>query len=161
MPNTVNRPWLQAALVTIALAAPRFAAASPADCPSYVDHTAAGASRTLSWVLSLSSNPDRCMKIQVGQTVTWSGSFSTHPLLNDGGDSPNPIAGHDATGNVTFTAAGTYGYICGVHATMTGAIQVVAPAAVVPALGGRLPLLMGILVLAGAILVVRRFRSAR
>ena len=95
-------------------------------CTTFVDHTAAADARSLTWSLSISSSPDRCMKIKVGQSVTWNGSFTTHPLHDDGGDSPNPIsASTSPTGPIAFAAAGTFGYICGVHASMNGAILVV------------------------------------
>jgi plastocyanin len=156
------RKWLGAILMAGVLAAAGTTSAAPSDCTAYVDRTAAGADRNLNWVLSISSNPARCMTVQVGQTVTWSGSFSSHPLINDGGDTPNPIEGHDATGHVTFTKAGTFGYICSIHATMTGAIQVVAaPTVPVPA-GGRAGQLVLVAVLAiSAALVLRRARGGR
>jgi plastocyanin len=155
--TATTRAWMIAALL---LAGAGRVAAAPSDCTSYVDRTAAGADRTLPWVLSISANPTRCMKVAVGQTVTWAGSFSTHPLINDGGDTPNPIAGHDASGNVTFTAAGTFGYLCSVHATMTGAIQVVAPVAPVPASGTALRLVLLALLLASALSLLRRARRS-
>ena len=95
-------------------------------CTTFVDHTAAADPRALTWSLAISSSPDRCMKIKVGQSVTWNGSFTTHPLHDDGGDAPNPIsASTSPTGPIAFPAAGTFGYICGVHASMNGAILVV------------------------------------
>ena len=69
----------------------------------------------------------RCVEIKAGQTVTWTGSFATHPLLADEGDKPNPISTADTSGasaTVTFPTAGTYGYKCQVHASMTGAVLV-------------------------------------
>lgn len=66
------------------------------------------------------------MKIKVGQKVKWVGNFGTHPVGANGGDKPNPISTFDETsGEVTFTAAGTFGFQCQVHASMKGAIQVV------------------------------------
>jgi hypothetical protein len=125
--------WIVLALLVLA---PSLASAAPSNCTSYVDRTAPSADRTLLWTLALAGSPAACMKVAVGQTVTWSGSFTSHPLLADGGTTPNPIPNHDAAGNVTFTAPGTYGYICEIHAVMTGAIMVVPTAtASVPALG--------------------------
>lgn len=69
----------------------------------------------------------RCVQIKAGQSVTWTGSFSTHPLLADQGDKPNPISTADTSGasaNVTFPTPGTYGFKCQVHPTMTGAVLV-------------------------------------
>jgi hypothetical protein len=102
---------------------------------AYVDRRAPAADRELAWILSIASDPERCLTITVGQSVVWNGNFNVHPLDPQGGDTPNPITGTE-TGAVTFTAPGTFGYLCGVHPSMKGAIQVVpaAPAAV-PALG--------------------------
>lgn len=95
-------------------------------CKTFVDRTDAGASRTITWDFSISGAAERCMKIQVGQTVTWSGDFTAHPLVPQGGDTPNPVSGVDtATGQVTFAKAGTFGYACSFHPAMVGAIQVV------------------------------------
>ena len=95
-------------------------------CTSFVDHTAAGDARSLTWNLSIATSLDRCTKIKAGQSVTWNGSFATHPLHDDGGDAPNPIkAGPDASGAVAFPTAGQFGFICGVHPSMNGVILVV------------------------------------
>jgi len=98
----------------------------------YLDRTAPGADRQLNWDFSISSDPERCLQVRVGQTVVWSGDLSTHPLGGQGGDSPNPITTH-LNGSVTFTTAGTFGFVCLSHSSMKGAIQVL-PAAAVPAL---------------------------
>jgi plastocyanin len=159
--TVMTRGWLAAAVITGALAGSRSAAASPADCTDYADRTASGADRALNWDLSIPNNAGRCMKIKVGQTVRWVGSFSFHPLDNDGGDTPNPIMGHDATGNVTFAQAGTFGYVCGVHPVMTGAIQVAAATAQVPASGRIAQLSLAVLLLAAALTAMRRARRPR
>lgn len=74
-----------------------------------------------------------CLKIKVGQTVTWSGDFTLHPLVPGqfgGGNQPgNPIMA-TSTGNTmmaTFGAAGDFGYYCANHAPggMMGAIYVI------------------------------------
>ena len=82
------------------------------------------AASQIDWTFQV--NP-RCVQIKAGQSVTWTGSFSTHPLLADEGDKPNPIATADTSGasaTVTFPTAGTYGFRCQVHATMKGAVLV-------------------------------------
>lgn len=101
-------------------------------CTTYVDLTAAGAARTITWALPL-SDANKCMKVKTGQSVTWTGSFTSHPLAPQGGTTPNPITSSGATTNdagqstatITFANAGDYGYICSIHASMIGAIQVV------------------------------------
>jgi plastocyanin len=82
------------------------------------------AANQVDWTFAVSP---RCLQIKAGQTVTWTGSFSTHPLLADEGDKPNPISTADTSGasaTVTFPTAGTYGFKCQVHASMTGAVLV-------------------------------------
>jgi hypothetical protein len=95
----------------------------------YLDRTAPGASREIIWDFSSPGRPDKCMKIHAGQSVTWVGSLSGHPLEEDEGQRPNPIGpprdqGESAT--VTFTQTGVFGYRCNFHFEMRGAIQVVA-----------------------------------
>lgn len=95
-------------------------------CTMFVDRSAAGASRTITWDFAVSTAPERCMTIKVGQKVTWAGVFATHPLLAGDGDKPNPVATVDqATGEGTFPKAGVYGFICGNHPSMIGAIKVI------------------------------------
>lgn len=97
-------------------------------CTTFVDRTAAGDSRTLPWDNPLGSNPARCMQIRSGQSVTWVGDFNPHPLGPHGGTVPSPIAGRSngtESYEVTFAAPGTFGYLCGDHPEMIGAIYVV------------------------------------
>jgi len=72
----------------------------------------------------------KCVSIKPGDSVTWNGSFGTHPLDAFNGDTPNPIAGAgvvaDGGSSVTikFSTAGTFGFHCTTHATMLGAVKV-------------------------------------
>lgn len=75
---------------------------------------------------------NRCVKIKVGQTVTFAGAFAKHPLQAFGGDSPSPIpALTNVTPDagvleVTFTTAGEFGFRCNFHPNfMRGAVKVV------------------------------------
>lgn len=103
-------------------------------CEQFVKRTDPNADRQLSWGFSISLDPERCMEVAVGQQVTWVGSFGTHPLDAEEGDVPNPIAQHQ-DGVATFNTPGTFGYVCGFHPVMKGAVRVVAaPAKPVPAL---------------------------
>jgi plastocyanin len=74
---------------------------------------------------------NRCAKVKVGTTVTFSGSFANHPLEPNGGDKPTPIPADtmDVDGgglDVTMTTPGIYGFECAFHPTiMFGAVQVV------------------------------------
>lgn len=95
----------------------------------FQDQTAASSPRILNWDLPLADSPARCMKIKVGQIVRWQGLFSFHPLQPKDGDSPNPITPFSAATpdfyEISFPNAGTFGFVCGAHPTMTGAIFVV------------------------------------
>jgi plastocyanin len=93
-------------------------------CSSFVDHTAPADPRTIVWDYTIQSNPSHCTKVSAGQSVTWVGNLSDHPLLPQGGDSPSPIASADG-GMATFPEAGAFGFVCQNHAFMTGAILVV------------------------------------
>jgi plastocyanin len=75
-------------------------------------------------------NP-RCVKIKVGQQVTFVGGFETHPLEPWGGTTPSPIPAQNKTPDagalvITFTSAGTFGFRCDYHPlVMSGAVKVV------------------------------------
>ena len=94
-------------------------------CNTFVDLSAAAANRTLTWDFAIAQAPERCAIVKKGQDVTFKGDFAVHPLNASGGQTPNPISTVDATGKVTFTAAGTFGFQCGFHPSMTGAIRVI------------------------------------
>ena len=73
---------------------------------------------------------NNCIKVKAGTTkVTFTGSFQSHPLEPNGGDTPTQIPTLQQTGttlDITFTTAGTFGYECNFHpGVMFGAIQVV------------------------------------
>jgi plastocyanin len=90
----------------------------------YVDRTGASADRTVTW--GFNQTP-KCMKIAAGQTVTFNGDFTTHPLVEKGGDTPNPFSspqGSGGTRTVAFPNAGDYGYECAIHPTILGAVLV-------------------------------------
>lgn len=106
------------------------------ECTSYVDRTAANADREITWDLGVAAQAERCMKIKVGQTVTFRGDFTMHPLKGQNGDFSDVFATVDrqvlnrgAAGQenapIPFPAAGTFGFTCSVHNPMMGAIQVV------------------------------------
>jgi plastocyanin len=97
-------------------------------CAVYEDRTAADADRELDFAESLANQAERCLKAKVGTSVCFhASSFTTHPLVASGGDTPNPIpslsAGTDYC--VALTSPGVFGYRCTAHAAMTGAIWVV------------------------------------
>jgi plastocyanin len=100
------------------------AAASLNGCTTFVDRSAG--SRTLTWDTGVSLLPEHCMLIHAGQSVTWSGDFTVHPIVPQGGDVPTPVTAVNSgvVDTVTFPNAGTYGYQCTIHGYMTGAIKV-------------------------------------
>src|SRR5262245_53241483 len=89
--------WSWLALLWLTLS-PASAFADPVDgCndADYLDRTAPGADRTLTWDFSIVGDPERCLEVRVGQSVRWNGDVeNTHPLSADEGSQPNPIAGH-------------------------------------------------------------------
>jgi plastocyanin len=77
----------------------------------------------------------KCLTIDVGQTVTFSGSFSAHPLYPSakrGTLEGNPISGTSGGDrkDIRFPTPGFFAYYCGVHggsddgSTMAGVIWV-------------------------------------
>jgi hypothetical protein len=117
----------------------------------YLDRTAPGADRDLLWDFSIATDPERCLQVQAGQSVKWnSNDFEFHPLDPQGGDTPNPIANHQ-NGLVVFPSTGIFGYVCGAHSSMKGAIKVVAgtspPPAAAPALPPGLAALLALLLI--------------
>ena len=103
-------------------------------CTTFVDRTDPTNTdgRVLLWDPSIAVDDSRCLQIKVGQTVTWGdgsggpGDFKNHPLIAFEGDDNNPIENLIyATGVVTFDAPGTFGYVCGTHPAMKGAVKVV------------------------------------
>lgn len=96
-------------------------------CTEYVDRTADDADRTLPWDFGIQNDPRRCIKIRVGQSVTFRASIlAHHPIQAWGGDTPNPFTNAYATTSVfTFSQAGVFGFICEIHFGMEGAVWVV------------------------------------
>lgn len=102
------------------------AAQGPAGATSLNGCSTYAEGNTVSWSMSAAA-PATCLKVKKGGSVTWSGDFGAHPLAPKGGDAPNPIAvvTSGSPKSVTFDAVGTFGFVCTVHSSMTGAISVV------------------------------------
>ncbi|HSC86923.1 MAG TPA: hypothetical protein VLC09_06615 [Polyangiaceae bacterium] len=98
-------------------------------CTSFVDRSAPDAQRRIVWDFTIASSELRCLRVAQGQTVVFVGEFGTHPLGESGGTQPNPIQGTSSDAiseySVSFPHLGTFGYECGIHATMRGAVEVV------------------------------------
>ena len=116
------------------------------------------------------------LTITVGDTVTWTNRddmVHTATSVNGAFDSGDLDVGESYT--LTFTAPGTYDYLCTPHPTMTGRIVVVAAAATpapsgaelpnvaMPATPDRTPLLvaLGLLATVGAAGLALRVAGAR
>lgn len=104
------------------------------DTAAYVDASAVGASRTVTFPNAGLTYMPKCLLIAAGQTVTFNGAFGTHPLRKgvsgdaNAGSPNNPITLTDAgtTATFTFPTVGTYPYICTVHGPggMNGVVRV-------------------------------------
>ena len=93
------------------------------------DLSAAGASRTITFpsTSAIAQYSKPCITIAVGQMVTWTGDFASHPLVQAGGDASMWITptGTGTTVSFGFPVGGTYGFECSAHpAVMKGAIYV-------------------------------------
>jgi plastocyanin len=100
----------------------------------YGDHTTEP-STTVKWDESIEKSFDRCIRVKVGQSVSYEGDFSKHPMEASGGDSESPFK--DIAERVTnagtpqeavafkFTKTGVFGYKCTKHPSMAGAVLVV------------------------------------
>jgi plastocyanin len=93
---------------------------------TYEDATATDASRAIgvgSPTLGAFTPP--CLKIKVGQTVTFEGAFASHPLSPATpieGNPENPIT-ETLTGTsaeFTFAEAGTFPFYCELHGSAAG-----------------------------------------
>lgn len=90
------------------------------------------------------------LTIEVGDTVTWTNRDAVaHTATDVGGAWDTGLLEEGESASITFTAAGTYDYLCTPHPSMTGRIVVVATAqpsptpaparSQAPASGGSLP----------------------
>jgi plastocyanin len=107
--------------------------------PRFVDGRSAGAMRVVTFGVGATpfAYTPNCLRIAVGQTVTFRGAFSVHPLSPGvhGRPSANPASNPipaTTSGDqieVSFPMAGVFPYFCTVHgaAGMTGVVRVEAP----------------------------------
>lgn len=105
------------------------AAAAINGCTTFTDMTADGGAITGPATATPAQYSPNCVHVKVGQSVTWSSDFSNHPLVPTAGvgTQPNPITATSTgtTVTITFPAAGTFAYNCGIHSsTMLGAVEV-------------------------------------
>ena len=75
--------------------------------------------------------------IAVGGTATWAIAGSTHTVTFSAANAPASIAAtSNASVSRTFGTAGTFAYVCTIHAGMTGSILVQAPSFFAGAMNG-------------------------
>ena len=84
------------------------------------------------------------LTITAGDTVTWTNLDAVaHTATDTGGAWDTGLLEQGESASITFTAAGTYEYLCTPHPSMTGRITVVAgtqpTATPAPPTGGSLP----------------------
>ena len=100
----------------------------------FVDRTAPNASREVTFGPAQEYSPP-CLLVAAGQSVTFSGSFATHPLragpaptasLSGPPGNPIPSTNTGMTVTMTFPAAGTWPYHCATHfaSGMAGVVRV-------------------------------------
>jgi plastocyanin len=104
-------------------------AASYAGCSTYQDATSG--TPTITFGTANLYDP-KCVKVKVGQSVTFSGTFAVHPLAQASCAPAQAITSTSSgsTATFTFNTAGVYGFYCTAHGTpqgagMAGAIMVV------------------------------------
>ena len=104
----------------------------------------AGAAHTIEIVDFAFSPPS--LTISVGDTVTWTNADSVvHTATSTSGSFDSGDLAQGASYSLTFSQAGTYGYLCTPHPSMTGTIVVeaaapsAAPTAAPLTAGGALP----------------------
>jgi plastocyanin len=69
----------------------------------------------------------RCIKVKKGTMVKFvpDGGFASHPLYPNSAPSPLTIVTTGADKTFTMTDSGIFYYICGLHSSMKGGIEVV------------------------------------
>lgn len=117
-----------------ASAKPNAAVVNGCNGGDYGDHTTEPEPK-VKWDETIVQSFDRCIKVKVGQTVSYEGDFAKHPLEASGGDAKNPFAGAkerivdagkpEERTPVAFKSTGVFGYKCTKHPEMQGAVLVV------------------------------------
>jgi len=92
-------------------------------CGSEGDYTSSGT--TVNFPSGGLNYAPKCLKVAKGATVTFTGTFSSHPLAKStrGNAADNPIPDMTNTGTslpVTFPKSGFYPYFCMFHGTDAG-----------------------------------------
>jgi plastocyanin len=102
-----------------------------AGCLTFVDLTDPAAVRTVHFPVGGNRYSPECIRVSAGQTVTFAGDFSNHPLVQECGPAAQVLgASNGSSAAFPLSAPGTYGYYCMMHGSpsgsgMSGAIEVV------------------------------------
>lgn len=76
------------------------------------------------WIQNMAFNP-ASITVTAGTTIVWTNKDAvTHDVTSDKGSFSSGPLGTGATYSKTFTAVGTYSYICSIHPSMTGTVVV-------------------------------------
>ena len=105
----------------------RATAPSTSPAPAAAVTAAAAASSVNADIADFAFSPNPII-VTVGSTVTWTNKDAFAHTIKfaaaDAGPAESPSLGSGATFAKTFTAPGTYAYICGIHNSMTGSVTV-------------------------------------
>ena len=106
-----------------AASAPASAASAPAAAGACAPSSTAG---TVTVKIANFAFDPPTVTAKVGDTVTWTNGDSVQhtATVTSGASCTTPNIDGGASSGLTFTAAGTYDYICKIHPTMTGKVEV-------------------------------------
>lgn len=112
----------------VTIQSPRYFRISFVNCPSnfagcgtWSDQTPGASNRTVSFPVAGNNYDPKCLKVKVGQNVTFSGTFASHPLTADCQEHAamtNQASGGSAI--FQFIKPGYYGYHCAFHGDSAG-----------------------------------------
>jgi LPXTG-motif cell wall-anchored protein len=123
--TTTPDPAIDSAAATASAAT---AAPAPPTASSSVTISRAKASSTTSVSIVDFVFDPTALSVKLGDTVQWINNGTAdegHNVIGDGLSSPVLHTGESYS--FTFTAAGTYDYICTIHPKMTGTVEVIDP----------------------------------
>ncbi len=115
-----------AATVSAAPTPPTSAPAPTASSSVTISRAKASSTRLVS-IIDFAFDPT-ALSVKLGDTVQWINNGTAeegHNVIGDGLSSPVLHTGESYS--FTFTAAGTYDYICTIHPKMTGTVEVIDP----------------------------------
>ncbi|MBI5546173.1 MAG: hypothetical protein HY901_19965 [Deltaproteobacteria bacterium] len=117
--DATAEPGLDASLEAADAGGNSGCAAAFAGCADYLDATGPSADRTVSFTCC--QYTPKCLKIAVGQSVTFSGPFGFHPVKQACGSTP-VIASTSSGSSASFVfgTPGEFGFFCPLHGSADG-----------------------------------------